>query len=212
MLNEKDEGKAGVVETKKVSRDELVNERDVPTSVLVSRMTIEADAKVAADKIYAAEARDAVRDLLGRDNDSDTDDSDTDDEYDDYHRANDDRNTAKAKTRAQLAREKWRRGMDKVAHGRTKSDQIALRRMRSSDASDKNRSMGEMARMALDGLREVVATNVTALRLGSGAGGGDEVKYFDDEADWLASSSATGRRRRQPTVRRELYGPHTERL
>ena len=212
VLNEKDEGKAGVVETKKVSRDELVNERDVPTSVLVSRMTIEADAKVAADKIYAAEARDAVRDLLGRDNDSDTDDSDTDDEYDDYHRANDDRNTAKAKTRAQLAREKWRRGMDKVAHGRTKSDQIALRRMRSSDASDKNRSMGEMARMALDGLREVVATNVTSLRLGSGAGGGDEVKYFDDEADWLASSRATGRRRRQPTVRRELYGPHTERL
>ena len=66
--------------------------------------------------------------------------------------------------------------------------------------------------MALDSLREVVATNVTALRLGSGAGGGDEVKYFDDEADWLASSSATGRRRRQPTVRRELYGPHTERL
>ena len=73
-------------------------------------------------------------------------------------------------------------------------------------------SSGEMARMALDGLREVVATNVTSLRLGSGAGGGDEVKYFDDEADWLASSRATGRRRRQPTVRRELYGPHTERL
>ena len=174
VLNEKDEGKAGVVETKKVSRDELVNERDVPTSVLVSRMTIEADAKVALDKIYAAEGRDAVRDLLGRDNDSDTDDSDTDDEYDDYHRANDDRNVAKAKTRAQLARERWRRSMDKVAHGRTKSDRIALRRMRSSDASDKNRSMGEMARMALDGLREVVATNVTSLRLGSGAGGGDE--------------------------------------
>ena len=212
VLNEKEEGKAGVVETKKVSRDELVNERDVPTSVLVSRMTIEADAKVAADKIHAAESRDAVRDLLGRDNDSDTDDSDTDDEYDDYHRANDDRNTAKAKTRAQLAREKWRRGMDKVAHGRTKSDEIALRRMRSSDASDKNRSMGEMARMALEGLREVVATNVTALRSGSELGGGDEVKYFDDEADWLASSSAMGRRRRQPTVRRELYGPHTERL
>ena len=102
--------------------------------------------------------------------------------------------------------------MDKVAHGRTKSDEIALRRMRSSDASDKNRSMGEMARMALEGLREVVATNVTALRLGSELGGGDEVKYFDDEADWLASSSAMGRRRRQPTVRRELYGPHTERL
>ena len=36
--------------------------------------------------------------------------------------------------------------------------------------------------MALEGLREVVATNVTALRLGSELGGGDEVKYFDDEA------------------------------
>ena len=94
MLDEKDEGKAGVVDTKKVSRDELVNERDVPVGVLASRMTIEADAKVALDRRYAAEARDAVRDLLGRDNDSDTDDSDTDDEYDDYHRANDDRNVA----------------------------------------------------------------------------------------------------------------------
>ena len=101
-----------------------MNERDVPTSVLVSRMTIEADAKVAADKIHAAESRDAVRDLLGRDNDSDTDDSDTDDEYDDYHRANDDRNTAKAKTRAQLAREKWRRGMDKVAHGQRRATRL----------------------------------------------------------------------------------------
>lgn len=212
VLNEKDEGKAGVVDTKKVSRDELVNERDVPVGVLASRMTIEADAKVALDRRYAAEARDAVRDLLGRDNDSDTDNSDTDDEYDNYHRANDDRNVAKAKTRAQLAREKWRKGMEVVAHNRTRSDRIALRQMRSSDASDKNRSMGEMARMALEGLREVVATNVTALRLGSDLGGGDEVRYFDDDADWLASSSAMGRRRRQPTVRRELYGPHTERL
>ena len=218
VLDEKDEGKAGVVDTKKVSRDELVNERDVPVGVLASRMTIEADAKVALDRRYAAEARDAVRDLLGRDNDSDTDDSDTDDEYDDYHRANDDRNVAKAKTRAQLARERWRKGMEIVAHNRTRSDRIALRQMRSSDASDKNRSMGEMARMALEGLREVVATNVTALRLGSELGGGDEglgyegLGYFDDDADWLASSSAMGRRRRQPTVRRELYGPHTERL
>ena len=68
-----------------------------------------------------------------------------------------------------------------------------------------------MARMALEGVRGAVAGNAAALKFGAEARR-DEVEYFDDEADWLAPSSAKGGRRRQPTVRRELYGPHTERL
>ena len=210
VLNATASGKAGVVETKKVFRDTFEHESREPH--VPTRMTLECDVKAEYhDRRYVAEARDAVRDLLGRDNDSDTDDSDTDDEYDQYHRAADDRNVAKAKTRAQLAKEKWRRGMDKIAHERIKSDEIALRQMRSSDASDKARPIGEMARMALEGVRHAVAGNAAALKLGAERRR-DEVEYFDDEADWLAPSSAKGGRRRQPTVRRELYGPHTERL
>ena len=199
-----------MVETKKVFRDTFEHESREPH--VPTRMTLECDVKAEYhDRRYVAEARDAVRDLLGRDNDSDTDDSDTDEDYDEYHRADDDRNVAKAKTRAQLAKEKWRRGMDKIAHERIKSDEIALRQMRSSDASDKARPIGEMARMALEGVRDAVAGNAAALKFGAERRR-DEVEYFDDDADWLVPSSAKGGRRRQPTVRRELYGPHTERL
>ena len=77
--------------------------------------------------------------------------------------------TDAAAAAAQLAKEKWRRGMDKIAHERIKSDEIALRQMRSSDASDKARPIGEMARMALEGVRHAVAGNATALKFGAEA-------------------------------------------
>ena len=56
-----------------------------------------------------------------------------------------------------------------------------------------------------------IRDSAAALKFGAEARR-DEVEYFDDEADWRVPSSAKGGRRRQPTVRRELYGPHTERL